>query len=67
MERLSGTVSDSAARTAECEEAAVRRDLPIGEVAMLCGYRSVYYFSQVFRDAEGISPSRWRANRLAQL
>ena len=44
-----------------------RRDLPIGEVALLCGYRSVYYFSQVFREAEGISPSRWRANRLAQL
>jgi len=44
-----------------------RRDLPIGEVAMLCGYRSVYYFSQVFRDAEGLSPSRWRAERLNQL
>lgn len=44
-----------------------RRDLPIGEVAQLCGYRSVYYFSQVFRDAEGLSPSRWRVSRLTQL
>ena len=40
------------------------RLLSIGEIALLCGYSSVYYFSQSFREATGQSPSKWRESHL---
>jgi len=35
-------------------------DLPIGEVARLCGFENVYYFSNHFKKAVGICPSDYR-------
>jgi AraC-like DNA-binding protein len=31
----------------------------IGEVAYMCGFSDVYYFSRTFKKIMGISPSRW--------
>jgi len=35
-------------------------DLPIKEIAALCGYRDEYYFSTVFRKRVGCAPGRYR-------
>ncbi len=36
----------------------------IHEVAEACGYEDVNYFTRLFRRSLGISPGRWRTNRL---
>ena len=38
-------------------------DKTIGEIQSLCGFDSPSYFSKVFRDVEGISPSEFRKKR----
>lgn len=35
-------------------------DLPVGEVASLCGFTNPYYFSRCFKKLEGVAPSRFR-------
>ncbi len=39
---------------------ATQRNLSIGQVALECGYTSIYYFSNTFRDKVGCSPSTYR-------
>lgn len=41
-------------------------DCPISEVARKCGYSNQSYFSNKFKQLEGISPSRFRYNRRNQ-
>jgi AraC family L-rhamnose operon regulatory protein RhaS len=38
--------------------------LRIHEVSETCGYEDVNYFTRLFRRSLGISPGRWRTNRL---
>lgn len=40
------------------------RHLPMGEVAQRCGYSAPSHFGRDFLRAVGISPARWRAQRL---
>ncbi|WP_435170608.1 response regulator transcription factor [Paenibacillus glycanilyticus] len=35
-------------------------DLPISEIALICGFNDEAYFSRLFRDKIGISPTKWR-------
>lgn len=35
--------------------------LSVTDVAELCGFSDVYYFSKVFKSETGLSPSEWRA------
>ncbi len=35
-------------------------DMPVGEIAQNCGFRTMAYFSRVFREIEGVSPSAFR-------
>ena len=37
--------------------------LPIHQIAEACGFRSPEYFVQVFRSAEGLSPTAYRGNK----
>ncbi len=39
-----------------------QNEMPISEVAALCGFTSVYYFSTAFRSRVGIPPSEYRLN-----
>jgi len=34
--------------------------LPVGEIAVLCGFENVYYFSNRFKHATGLSPMAYR-------
>jgi AraC-like DNA-binding protein len=34
--------------------------LTVSEVAELCGFSDVYYFSKVFKQVCGVSPSKWK-------
>lgn len=34
--------------------------LTVGEVAELCGFSDVYYFSKVFKQLCGVSPTKWK-------
>ena len=38
-------------------------DIPIGEIARLCGFCDIYYFSRYFKSAVGVSPSEYRRTR----
>lgn len=40
-------------------------DLPLATVALDCGFASQSHFTTTFRDHVGVSPGRWRAERLA--
>jgi AraC-like DNA-binding protein len=33
----------------------------VTEIALLCGFKNVYYFSRVFKNAVGISPGKYKA------
>lgn len=37
-------------------------DLTIGEIALQSGYHDIYYFSRVFKNIKGVSPSAYAAN-----
>lgn len=41
--------------------------LPVSAVAALCGYKSVYAFSNAFKEAYGHAPSRYRQGAQAEL
>lgn len=36
------------------------KSLTVIEVSELCGFSDVYYFSKVFKQVCGISPSKWK-------
>ncbi len=37
-------------------------DLSIQDIVKLTGYQSIHYFSRVFKNTYGVSPSQWRLN-----
>lgn len=37
-----------------------KTDISVSEIAFLCGYNDIYYFSRVFHKATGYSPSEYR-------
>ena len=37
--------------------------IPIGEIAYLCGFSDIYYFSKVFKNETGVSPSEYKKIR----
>lgn len=47
-------------RLARAKVLLAHSNLPLKEVAPLCGYRDEYYFSVVFRRAEGVPPGQYR-------
>ncbi len=47
-------------RMSKARELLIDPDLPVGEVAALCGYADPLYFSRVFRRECGLSPSQYR-------
>ncbi|UZK66658.1 helix-turn-helix domain-containing protein [Sphingomonas sp. M1-B02] len=38
-----------------------RTDLPVGEIALLCGFSSAWHFIGVFSAGRGTTPARWRS------
>lgn len=36
----------------------------VGEIADLCGYDDIYYFSRVFKKTVGLSPTEWRRQEM---
>lgn len=39
-------------------------ELSIGEIAINCGFCDIYHFSKCFKKAVGVTPSKYRTNRL---
>ncbi|MFC5407152.1 helix-turn-helix transcriptional regulator [Cohnella soli] len=51
-------------RLTKAVEDLTRTNLTMGEIAFRSGFASVYYFSRVFKQKYGVSPSRFRAGFL---
>jgi len=51
----------SALRLDRAKELLYTTDLPIKAVASECGFRDIYYFSNFFKAATGVSPSQFRS------
>ena len=45
-------------------ELLISSDLSVGEIATLCGYENLYYFSNAFKKQYGISPTKFRKNMI---
>jgi len=52
------------ARLRQVEKILRETDVPLKKVASVTGFGNEYYLSSVFRKARGISPGRWRKERL---
>lgn len=50
----------AALRMARAKELLLRTDDAVGEIAALCGFADVYYFSRAFRRHTGLSPTEYR-------
>jgi transcriptional regulator GlxA family with amidase domain len=48
------------ARVRHAEAVLANSDLPIGEVALECGFATIQYFSRVFREVTGQTPNEFR-------
>lgn len=49
-------------RTRKAKQLLTETDRPITEIAQLCGFSDVFYFSKVFHAQQGCSPSEYRRN-----
>ena len=47
-------------RMSRAQELLKQTELPIGEIAIKCGYDNIYYFSKSFRKNAGLSPKEYR-------
>ncbi|MBQ9784682.1 MAG: helix-turn-helix domain-containing protein [Clostridia bacterium] len=47
-------------RMEQAREMLLNTELPIGEIAQMCGFPDVEYFSRTFKAGYGISPKQWR-------
>lgn len=47
-------------RTDHAQQLLTETELPVGEIALRCGYTSLYYFSDAFRRATGAAPTDYR-------
>lgn len=50
-------------RMQKAQELLIKGDMRVGEVAYAVGYNDVKYFSQVFRDYLGCTPSEFSEQR----
>ncbi len=41
-------------------------DRPVGEIAAACGFCDIYHFSKCFKQALGVTPSRYRVGKTAE-
>ncbi|MCM3628454.1 AraC family transcriptional regulator [Paenibacillus glycanilyticus] len=41
-------------------------DYPVKQIAKLCGYYEEYHFSKMFKQHNGVSPSRYRERKRAE-
>lgn len=53
------------ARVKRAQELLVSGDLPLTEIALMCGFPSAAYFSTVFRKYCGTSPRAWRIRNVS--
>lgn len=51
-------------RVKRAKDLLINTDFSIGQISELCGYENVYYFSNVFKKAIGISPLKFRRGSL---
>lgn len=51
------------ARMTHAADLLASTDLPVGEVALRCGYRQASHFTKVFKRAYDATPSEFRATR----
>lgn len=51
-------------RIKKAKDLLINTDFSIGQIANLCGYENVYYFSNVFKKEIGISPLKFRRDSL---
>ena len=49
-------------RIKQAERLLLTTDLPIGNVAILCGFTDTNYFSTAFKKSVGLSPVKYRTN-----
>lgn len=49
-------------RIKQAERLLVTTDLPIGNIAILCGFADANYFSTAFKKSVGLSPVKYRTN-----
>ena len=47
-------------RMEQAKEMLLNTTMPIGDIATMCGFPDVEYFSRTFKSSYGISPNRWR-------
>jgi len=52
-------------RLKQAEKLLLTTDLPIGNVAILCGFTDTNYFSTAFKKSVGLSPTKYRANKVS--
>ncbi len=52
-----------ARRIAQAKDLLLRSDLPISQIAQVCGFADQSHFSRTFLRQTGESPFRWRRNR----
>lgn len=50
-------------RIAEAERLLLESDKPLQEIAFLCGFENVEYFSRLFKKLHGIPPGKWRTRQ----
>ncbi len=55
------------ARIEEAKRLLLTTNLPIGEIGKLVGYDDPNYYGRVFKNLEGIPPSKFKANKKARL
>ena len=49
-------------RLKQAEKLLLTTDLPIGNIATLCGFTDTNYFSTAFKKSVGLSPVKYRTN-----
>ena len=49
-------------RIKQSEKLLLTTDLPIGNIAQLCGFADSNYFSTAFKKSYGLSPAQFRTN-----
>lgn len=56
----------TALRVNRAKELLIGTDMPMSEISDKCGFNSSYYFSKIFKESTGMTPSAYRAISLKQ-
>lgn len=51
-------------RLKKAKELLLNQEIPVGEVALACGFTTPYYFTNAFKKHFGVSPTQWRKNMI---